>query len=147
MNKGFTMVELLAAIIILSGIMLIAVPTYGNVSHSIKISSLENKTNAISASMLKFANLHLLDEVKPAGENCSNQLNCCMEYDLYDFIIEYGIYSFEKEIDGENIIIDPVTNSKLNGCVRVKYNRTKYNIETEFIKDRILTTPKEKCEG
>ena len=147
MNKGFTMIELLAAIIILSGIMLIAIPSYTDVSYAIKVSSLKNKTEAISSSMLKFASSHLIDDIKPSGNTCNTELDCCMYYDLYNFIIEYGIYALEKEKEGEALIIDPMTNDKLIGVVRIKYNKETYELDTEFIKDKIINTPQEKCKG
>lgn len=147
MNKGFTMVELLAAIVILSGIMLLAVPSYTDIAYSIKVSSLKNKTDAISSSVLKFAKIHLMDDIKPAGETCTNSLNCCKEYDLYKFIMDYGLYPADENTDAGGIIIDPLTNSKLNGCIRIKYNITKHDLEVEFVKDRILTTPTASCKG
>ncbi|MDD2504819.1 MAG: prepilin-type N-terminal cleavage/methylation domain-containing protein [Bacilli bacterium] len=147
MNKGFTMVELLATIIILSGIMLIAIPSYGDIAYSVKVTSLKNKTDAMSASMLKFASTYLLDDIKPAAESCSNPLKCCVEYDLYNYVLIHGIYSAEKEKDGEKIVIDPLTNDKLNGVLRVKYNITTYELEVEFIKDKINNLFVKKCEG
>ncbi len=145
MNKGFTMVELLAAIIILSTIMIIAVPTYTNTAAAVKESSLKNKTDTINASMYKFAKKYLLDDVKPAGQNCSNSNNCCKEYDLYKFVLEYGIYASEERNEEGNVIIDPITNQKLNGIVKVKYNINTYDLDIEFIKDKTITTPSADC--
>ena len=148
MNKGFTMVEILSVIIILSGIMLIAIPSYNGAAYAIKVSSLKNKTDVINSSMLKFAKLHLIDEIKPAGENCTNQINCCREYDLYDFILEYGLYpSEETTTEGNNIVIDPLTNDKLNGCVRLTYDKNNLNLKAEFVKDRIINAPSADCKG
>ena len=147
MNKGFTMVELLTVIIILAGIMLIAIPSYTNVSYSIKESSLKNKTDAITYSTLKFAKTHLIDEIKPAGETCTNQNNCCKEYDLYDFVLEYGLYTTEKDTEEGLIVIDPLTNNKLNGVVRIYYDVDALDLKAEFLKDKIINVSVKNCEG
>ncbi|MDD4187230.1 MAG: prepilin-type N-terminal cleavage/methylation domain-containing protein [Bacilli bacterium] len=132
MNKGFTMIELLTVIIILAGIMIIAIPSYTNVSYEIKKKSLENKTNVITQSTLKFAKLHLIDDIKPAGNTCLNKEDCCKYYDLYDFVLEYGLYVAEEEKNGP-VIINPETNTKLNGEVKICYDIEALDLNGEFI--------------
>lgn len=146
-NKGFTLVEVISVIIILSGIILIAIPSYNTASYAIKKSSYENKVNVINSAMLKFAKLHLIDEIKPTGQTCTNQIDCCREYDLYQFLLEYGIYPAEETVNGESIVIDPITNEKLNGCVRLTYDVNSFSLKTNFVKDRIINTASDTCKG
>ena len=141
MNKGFTMVELLAAIVILAGIMIIAVPAYGEVSATIKQTSLENKEKAITTSMLNFANKHLIDDIKTENNDCSVANSCCRDYDLYKFVTEYGIYTAEDN----NSITNPVTNGKLTGCIRVIYDVNTYSLKANFIENCTLSTADQAC--
>jgi prepilin-type N-terminal cleavage/methylation domain-containing protein len=146
-NKGFTLVEVISVIIILSGIILIAIPSYNMASYAIRKSSYENKINVINSAMLKFAKLHLIDDIKPAGQTCTNQLNCCKEYDLYQFLLTYGVYPAEETVNGESIVIDPLTNEKLNGCVRLTYDVSSLSLKAEFVKDRIINAASDTCKG
>lgn len=146
MNKGFTMVELLTVIIILAGIMIIAVPSYTSVSQNIKEKSLKNKADVITDSTLRFAKLHLIDDIKPAGNTCTLEKNCCKYYDLYKFVLEYGLYTSEDEDDEGSIVINPVTNTKLNGVVRIYYDKETLDLKGEFIQDKIINGPYKDCE-
>jgi len=56
MKKGFTIVELMASIVILSIISLLGVATYRNVSERIKIRAYENKVSLIESKAALFAN-------------------------------------------------------------------------------------------
>ena len=147
MNKGFTMVELLTVIIILAAIMIIAIPSYTRVSDDIKEKSLENKTDVITHSTLKFVKLHLIDDIKPAGNTCTLEKNCCKYYDLYDFVLEYGLYTSEDEDDEGLIVINPVTNTKLNGVVRIYYDKDILDLKGEFIQDKIINESYKDCEA
>lgn len=142
-SKGFTMVEVMAVMIILSSVILIAVPAYNNVSNNIKTSNLKNKEDTISIAMLKFANTYLLDDIKPLNNNCTNEHDCCKEYDLYNYIIKYGIYTSEtvEETDGtvSSFVTNPITGQKLTGCVQLKYNIKDYKITSEFINNCSIT--------
>lgn len=55
-NKGFTLPELLAVIVVLALIIGIALPTYGAVSKNVKNKTYENKKSAIAIAALKYAN-------------------------------------------------------------------------------------------
>ncbi len=142
-SKGFTMVELISVICILAIIAIIAVPTYTKVSQNIKEGSRENKESVIKSQMLKYANQHLLDEIKPAGKctqsnnNQSCKTSCCKSYDLYDYILKNNIYSVETvDSSGEPIIIDPVTGKKLCGDVVISYDTTSYKLTGEFVRKK-----------
>ena len=55
MNKGFTLLELLASIVILSTIILIAVPTINNVATSIERNHYKNMVKNIEVAASKYA--------------------------------------------------------------------------------------------
>ena len=54
MNKGFTLLELLASIVILSTIILIAVPTINNVADTIKRNHYKNMVKNIEVAASKY---------------------------------------------------------------------------------------------
>lgn len=119
MNKGFTLVETLSTIVILSGIIIIAMPAYNGIASTIKTTNYNNKKEAIEAATLKYANLYLMDDIKP--ESCIS--NCSKCYDLYTFIIANGIYTAEAVDElGKPIIINPKTGGKLTGCVNLEFD-------------------------
>ena len=129
-NKGFTLVELLTVIVLLALVMIIMVPGFTNVAAGIRNQTFLNKQKTISGAMQTYANRHLIDEIKPAGSTCSGN-SCCCQYDLNTFIIARGIYLPE---DGD-VIMNPYTNQKLTGCVRVSYNISTYRTEAKFAED------------
>lgn len=129
MNKGFTLVETLTAVVILSGIIIIAMPAYNGIASTIKNTNYNSKKEAIEAATLKYANIYLMDDIKP--ETCLS--NCSKCYDLYTFIIANGIYTAEATDEAGNpIIINPLTNGKLTGCVNIKFDINKASLSAEL---------------
>ncbi len=142
-NKGFTLTEVLAVIIILASLMLIAIPAYNGVESTIKNSSRTNKQKAIDAAMLKFANEYLVDEIKGLGTSGS----FCQSFDLNNYIIANGIYSAEETNElNEEVVIDPKTNAKWDACLTICYNTgmditvpntvSKYSLYLKSFEDR-----------
>ncbi len=130
MKNGFTLVEIISVIVILSLVVIISVPAYSEMSSAIKTTTYNNKISAINSSTLKYASAYLLDDIKP--ESCKS--NCHKCYDLYDFIIKNGIYVTEKTLeDGTDVIINPLTNEKLEGCVDITFNISDASLEVNFI--------------
>lgn len=129
MNKGFTLIETLTAIVLMSMIMIVAIPSYTGVSEVIKTTNYNSKILAIESATLKFANQYLVDEVKTEGCN-----PCWKTYDLYDFIVKHGIYSPETydEEQGPSII-NPINGERLEGEVYVSFDMETLSLKAEFI--------------
>lgn len=142
-KKGFTMSEMLAVIIIMSILAIIIYPSYLAVSNSIKANNLKNKTDIIAINMLNFANENLIDDIKPSGE--CNGKSCCKRYDLYNYIIKYGIYSTDNTSSDK--VINPIDGSKLIGCVEVSYDINDFKLKSEFINNCQLDSEVEVCKG
>ena len=128
MKKGFTLTELLAVIVILSILTIIAIPTYQKIAEDVRKSNLETMKSIISSTMLGYANKYLIDEIKPANKNCTD--GCCKYYSV-EYIVNNNIYVTTKEKN----IINPVTNQKLEGYIKVSYNIDKYQLESEYIEN------------
>ena len=124
MKKGFTLVELLAVIIILSILVVIAIPTINGVALSIKKNNLDTTKRILEKTMVKYAGQNDIDEIKPDGDTCKHN-NCCIYYSI-DYIREYSIFQTE---DG---ILNPVTGGPLEGYIKVSYDLEKYDLVAEY---------------
>lgn len=129
MRNGFTLVETITAIIILSMIMIIAIPAYNGIDKTIKETTYNNKIKSIESATLKYANEYLLDDIKPEGSSTNSEC-----YDLYNFIVANGIYLAEttNDNDGTPIINNPKTNKRLEGYVKLTFNDDA-SLSAEFV--------------
>ncbi|MDD4705657.1 MAG: prepilin-type N-terminal cleavage/methylation domain-containing protein [Bacilli bacterium] len=132
MKKGFTLVETITAIIIISMIIIIAMPAYNGIDNTIKETTYNNKIKSIEAATIKYANEYWLDEIKP--EECSS--NCFKCYDLYDDIVANGVYLAEtNNEDGNPIINNPKINRKLVGKIKLTFSIEDASLNAEFVTD------------
>ena len=139
-NKGFTLVELISVVVLLSIILILVIPAYTQIEGQIKNSNLENKKSMISNAMLEYANTNLLDELKPLGSKGTNTLT----YSL-DYIIKNNIFAAsETDSQGNKMFLNPVTNDKLYGCIEVSYDVNKFEVKTKFI-DKSNQTEMDNC--
>ena len=58
-KKGFTLVELISVVVLLSIILILVIPAYTQIEGQIKNSNLKNKKSMISNAMLEYANTNL----------------------------------------------------------------------------------------
>lgn len=132
MNKGFTLVETIMSIVILSIVMLIAMPAYNGISFLIREQNYNSKLKSIEAAMLKYANVHLLDEVRK--ENCQNSPDGCgLSFELED-MLAYGIIQAEEYDDeGNGYINNPMKNDVLKGKVNLTLDVNTAKLNAEFI--------------
>ena len=134
-EKGFTLVELLAALSILAILVIISVPSFNTVNNQTRSASLENRKKSLVETMLNYANKYLIDEIKPEDKKCTNSANdgCCISFSI-NYMITNGIYyTSEKDNDNKKIEINPVTNKPLEGYVSVYYNSSKYALDATFV--------------
>ena len=129
MKNGFTLVELLTVMVILSILVIITIPAYRNISENVKSSNLETIKQLISNATLNHANKYLLDEIKPSNNDCSD--NSCCKYYSIRYIAEQDIYH-----SNDRRIIDPITNHDLEGYIKVSYNTDKYALEATYVANK-----------
>ncbi len=141
-KKGFTLVELISVVVLLSIILILVIPAYTQIEGQIKNSNLKNKKSMISNAMLEYANTNLLDKLKPLGQTGTNEL-----YYSLDYIIENNIFAAsETDSQGNKMFLNPVTNDKLYGCIKVTYDVNKFEVKTEFI-DKNNQAEMDNCKG
>ena len=87
-KKGFTLVELLAVIVVLAIIIAIAVPTYSRIQKRIERSQYENKIELLKVAAAKYSE------------------DTHIEYFFVEDLINYGYIDADKKINGEDVIVD-----------------------------------------
>ena len=111
MNKGFTLVELLAVIVILALLATIAVPSAIAISSSIKKELYCNKVDML-----------LTDAKRWGDEHISRLSESCFLPITVDYLVEEGITAKENDTEG-SYIINPYTNEGMDNNVIGLYIR------------------------
>lgn len=102
MNKGFTLVELIAVIVILGLLVVITTPAYDSISTNIKTRNYQSKQSTIKSETLSYVEKYLKDEVYDGTNH-----NLCF---TVNYLIENGIISSDSEKD--EYILNEITNKK-----------------------------------
>ena len=102
-RKGFTLVELIAVITIMSLIAIITTPAYDSISKSIKTRNYESKKNTIKAHTLNYVEKYLKNE---AYDETTSKILCFS----VNYLIRNGIISSDNE--KEEYIENNVTGEK-----------------------------------
>ena len=107
MNKGFTLVELIAVIVILGLLVVITTPAYDTINRNIRTRNYQSKQSAIASETLSYVEKYLKDEVYD-GTNQNHNLCFSINY-----LIQNGIISSDSEKD--EYILNEVTNKRFEG--------------------------------
>lgn len=124
-HKGFTMVELLAVITILSIIMVILIPAVTNISKNTKESILNSKISTIETSASKYGE----DNIN-TYQKCTNALESgVISKDAYDDcivsvddLVRYGYLEYDTTKGDASFIGNPVSGGRLDGKVLLCYD-------------------------
>jgi prepilin-type N-terminal cleavage/methylation domain-containing protein len=135
-NEGFTLMELLAVIIIMGILIIMIVPSIMSIRNNVLENALENRVSMIENAAKDYAHDNII-ELKSSvtsnysGEKTAND-NCI--YRNVNFLINNGYisssntYVVTDESDGqikENQILDPTTGKSMNNrrvCIRFDTN-------------------------
>lgn len=112
-KNGFTLVELLAVIVIISITSMIVFPTIGNVISDAKQSTYEDQILDIEAAVQKWA---------------TDYVDLIDEYHLNIIYIDLKSIQYSGYLETEEIK-NPLTQENMNGCIQIKYDSdmNKYN--------------------
>lgn len=94
MNKGFTLVELIAVVTILALLAVITTPAYETISTSVKTRNYNSKKESIKAQTLSYVEKYMKDKVY-SGETDQNE---CYDFTV-QFLIRNGIINSDDEKD------------------------------------------------
>lgn len=136
-RKGFTLVELIAVITIMSLIAIITTPAYDSISKSIKTRNYESKKNTIKAHTLNYVEKYLKNEVYDGTSTGTKSKTLCFSV---NYLIRNGIISSDSETD--EYIENNVTGEKYRNEIFIKviYDTTNLKLvgivkDDEEIKD------------
>ncbi len=96
MNKGFTLVELIAVVTILSLIAIITTPAYDSISNNIKTRNYESKKSTIKAHTLSYVEKYLKNEAYDGTSTGTKSKTLCFSV---NYLIRNGIISSDSETD------------------------------------------------
>jgi len=113
MKKGFTLVELLAVIVILALLATVAVPSAIGISNSIKENMYCDKLDMLLTDAKRWGNEHL-----------SRLRESCYITVTVDELVEAGIIKKENEEKG-SYIINPITSEAMDGKTIRLYKKNK----------------------
>lgn len=114
-RKGFTLVELIAVITIMSLIAIITTPAYDSISKSIKTRNYESKKNTIKAHTLSYVEKYLKNEVYDGTSTGTKSKTLCFSV---NYLIRNGIISSDSETD--EYIENNVTGEKYRNEIFIK---------------------------
>lgn len=137
-KKGFTLVELLAVIVLISLIMVLVVPQVQKVALQSKIKLCKSKVTLAEEAL----NLWVQDNYKciTTTDNCgmfsecsynesSNEYTCKTTFSL---LAKNNIVNYDKKIKDINYIINPINNGNMNDLIfNVSYNPVTKKVSTE----------------
>lgn len=137
MNKGFTLVELIAVVTILSLIAIITTPAYDSISNNIKTRNYESKKSTIKAHTLNYVEKYLKNEAYDGTSTGTKSKTLCFSV---NYLIRNGIISSDSETD--EYIENNVTGEKYRNEIFIKviYDTTNLKLvgivkDDEEIKD------------
>ena len=95
MNKGFTLVELIAVVTILGLLAVITTPAYDTISKNIKERNYESKQSTIKAQTLAYVEKYMKNDTYDPEKNLNPQTLCF----TVGYLIQNGIISSDSETD------------------------------------------------
>lgn len=141
-KKGFTLVELLAVIVVLSLIITIAVPASINTSKKVKQKMLNNKLTLASQSAVLWAqdNKSCLNTINSCGITCQenstdNTVKCLITLGK---LAEEDYLDYDDKTKSE--VTNPVDKSTINGWnIRLIYNKENKSVNVDCIQKLVDT--------
>ena len=98
-NKGFTLVELIAVVAILSLIVIITTPAYDSISNNIKTRNYESKKSTIKAHTLSYVEKYLKNEAYDGTRDVAEDEKSKTLCFSVNYLIRNGIISSDSETD------------------------------------------------
>jgi len=134
-KKGFTLIEIIASIIILGIISVLTIATIQSSVKTVKLKNYENIKKMIIEATINYINTtddkdFKLDNIKPEKELCEIKTSCAKEYTVGEIIDKNIYYSNTKNGSNENTVINPITNEGMRNKKFVIY----YDIESHSLK-------------
>lgn len=123
-KNGFTLVEILAVLVILGVLIALSVPAYTTIMLDVRRDNYNSKVTEMEIAANKYGE-KVKDDVKNAGAACYNQ--------EISSLVRRGYLLSES--DYEDIILDPTTNKAFPGTIKTCYCSSIYDIKSYYVED------------
>lgn len=139
-KKGFTLVELMASLVILSLISVLMFSTIQTSSNNVKKKNYENIKKMIIESTISYIvnsskKDYSLDDIKGTNK-CNEILDCAREYSVGDILDKNIYYSLTKNSNDELTILNPITGEGMrNKKFLIYYDTGTYSLKGVFYED------------
>lgn len=139
-KKGFTLVELMASLVILSLISVLMFSTIQTSSNNVKKKNYENIKKMIIESTISYIvnsskKDYSLDDIKGTNK-CNEILDCAREYSVGDILDKNIYYSSTKNSNDELTILNPITGEGMrNKKFLIYYDTETYSLKGVFYED------------
>ena len=140
-KKGFTLVELMASLVILSLISVLMFSTIQTSSNNVKKKNYENIKKMIIESTISYMvnssdGKYSLDAIKGADSKCDEMLSCAQEYTVGEILDKNIYYSSTKNSNDQLTILNPITNEGMrNKKFLIYYDTETYSLKGVFYED------------
>lgn len=141
-NKGFTLVEILAVLVLISLMMVIIVPNVQKVALNSKIKLCKSKINLAEESI----NLWARDNYKcfEKTDGCNILSNCQTNNDTikcestFKTLAENNLLNYDKNIKNTNYVINPINNGNMNDTkIFIEFNQKNKQVKS-YIDDTLV---------
>ena len=141
-NKGFTLVEILAVLVLISLMMVIIVPNVQKVALNSKIKLCKSKINLAEESI----NLWARDNYKcfEKTDGCNILSNCQKNNDIikcestFKNLAENNLLNYDKNIKNTNYVINPINNGNMNDTkIFIEFNQKNKQVKS-YIDDTLV---------
>ena len=123
-RNGFTLVEILAVLIVISLLMALGIPAYMTVLKDARRNNYDAKIREIETAANKYGD-RVKDDIKDKGASCF--------VTNVEKLIKMGELISESE--AEDVIYNPTDNTKLLGEIRICYDTNDFDINSYYIVD------------
>ena len=132
-NKGFTLVEILAVLIILGLLLVVTIPIYQNVLSGVKRSDYNSKVKQIEIAADKYGET-IKDEVKKKWDASlvENSTNNCLDTSVKE-LIQKGLLLSEDEKD--DVIYNPTDGKPLSNNIKICYCARSFEIKSYYLEN------------
>ena len=140
-KKGFTLVELMASLVILSLISVLMFSTIQTSSNNVKKKNYENIKKMIIESTISYIvnsskEDYSLDKIKGTNNKCNEILECAHEYSVGDILDKNIYYSSTKNSNGQITVLNPITGEGMrNKKFLIYYDTETYSLKGVFYED------------
>lgn len=135
-KKGFTLVEALVVLVLISLITVIVVPNVQKIAKESKVKLCNSKLELVEEAI----SLWTQDNYKCyTNNNCSELPNCTTENNIttcrttFGTLASKGIINYDKQENSEKIVINPLNNESINDKeITIEYDPKNKSVEVTF---------------